>query len=295
LETYNDVFEKRLSVRAERFDVDAIAEYDLFLSIGEDAFRFAVIDASNKQCLYLEDYAFFKKLSKEELIAVLNRIYENHLFLKANYWNNIRAAFRNTPFTLVPNELFDSKANRKYLRWISPPLPNEEVCATPQQVIDAHTLFKAPKELVLWLENIAYPSRQVQFSHAVCSFLEGIFKYDYNATPVQFHVAVEANQFFIAVTQGSTLEYCNMFQYRTAQDFIYYLLFVIDELKRDPATCHVNFLGQINRQSKVYDIAYRYIKHLHFHERPALGITFDHNFDNVPSYQYFNLLAMHLL
>ena len=52
----------------------------------------------------------------------------------------------------------------------------------------------------------------------------------------------------------------NSFQYKTPEDFIYYILFTCEQLQLNPETIPVQFLGAISEESDAFKIAYKYIR-----------------------------------
>lgn len=293
METQDTSFKTIISVKSENFDLDAIADYQLLLSIGEDALRIAVTDINTKYLLYAEDYQFPSNLlQSNELIAGLSRIFESHLFLKANFWHGITVSFRKSLFTLVPNEHFEEKAVLKYLK-LTGEIPAETVCiTTEQQTIDARNLFVADKEIINWLQDIVYPSCKIKFIHQTSALIEGIFQNNSGTYPVQMHVQVEKDHLVIIVNRNRVLELCNIFQYQSAQDFIYYVLFIIDELRLDPRTCKLNLYGQINTNSAIFELIHKYIQEISMSKEAPKKINFGASFDNFPFYKYFDLLSM---
>ena len=66
----------------------------------------------------------------------------------------------------------------------------------------------------------------------------------------------------IIVLDNKKLIYFNSFTYETKEDFIYFLLFALEQLELDPATVRVRLFGAIEEGDPYYDMCYRYIQNV---------------------------------
>ena len=56
----------------------------------------------------------------------------------------------------------------------------------------------------------------------------------------------------------------NIFEYETKEDFIYYILFTLEQLELSPEETNISIMGAINEQSELYEILYTYIRNISF-------------------------------
>ena len=56
----------------------------------------------------------------------------------------------------------------------------------------------------------------------------------------------------------------NIFEYQTKEDFIYYILFTLEQLDLSTETTNISIIGAINEQSELYKILYTYIRNISF-------------------------------
>jgi hypothetical protein len=54
----------------------------------------------------------------------------------------------------------------------------------------------------------------------------------------------------------------NSFNYTTKEDFIYYLLFTLEQLNLDTETVILKMFGEIEEGDDIYSICYQYVKHI---------------------------------
>ena len=56
----------------------------------------------------------------------------------------------------------------------------------------------------------------------------------------------------------------NVFEYHSKEDFIYYVLFVFEQLNLDVETTPIKLSGQIEKDDDIYSILYTYVRHIGF-------------------------------
>ena len=110
-------------------------------------------------------------------------------------------------------------------------------------------------------------------------------KEKYSEEPKAF-IHVQAKSFDMVVMHKGQLALANTFTFRTPQDFIYYVLFSLEQLKLNPDTIPVEVCGHIRKDDDLYAILYRFVRNISFIESPILG------FDETP--KHFHFLLKHL-
>lgn len=290
-------YKHEINIKDNTFDIDAMNNYRLYILLGENSLQICVADSIQNRCLILEDYRFYSLPQTDALIASLNRIYDNSLFLKANFWQNITIIVKNNPFTLVPRELFQANQSEKYLQYITEVGQEMQILHAPQASAEAINVFVMESKLYEWFKQ-TYPNRTLNFLHPTTTFIEGIKK----QIPIvkrprgeyQAHIYVNVSYLIITVWKDGNLEFCNTFRYQTSQDFAYFVLFVLDELRLNRETCKVRLYGSIQPISEVFRILNTYISDLLIWSEKPNWLAFSHDFDEVTQHFYFNLYSTHL-
>ena len=70
--------------------------------------------------------------------------------------------------------------------------------------------------------------------------------------------------FEIVVLQNQKLLFFNSFDYKTPEDFLYYLLFTAEQLNMNPENFQLELLGTITQEDDFYQLAYKYIRNIDF-------------------------------
>lgn len=105
-----------------------------------------------------------------------------------------------------------------------------------------------------------------EYKHSSSVLVDTLLKKSSNTDPVNFYVHVENDFFQIIVIKRKKLILYNAFDFKTAQDFIYHILFTAEQLHLNPEKLQLILLGEIEKESELYDIAYKYVRHINFFE-----------------------------
>ena len=119
---------------------------------------------------------------------------------------------------------------------------------------------------------------------------QGILAQSKNQTTKKVAVHVYATHFEVAVIEGKNLLFYNTFNYQTPEDFIYYLLFVYEQLQVNPETIEAIFLGEIEKNSEIYTLTQKYIRTVKFGERSD-NADYSYQLQTLPKHFYFTLFS----
>ena len=150
----------------------------------------------------------------------------------------------------------------------------------------------------LLLDWLLHTSSRTNFKiiHQGSSFIEGIWTYvrarKLNKFPAVF-ILTEHHHMHITVMQKDRLLYYNRFMYQNSDEFLNYILIVMQALKLDPNLHEVIFWGTITKGSLAYRKAYNYIRKVALGKRPS-HLKFRYNFDVTAPSTYFDILNAHL-
>jgi len=104
------------------------------------------------------------------------------------------------------------------------------------------------------------------YEHSSTVFVKNLLDtYKFSEHPHMF-VMVDHDHFEILAIADNKLQLYNYFKYNTPQDFIYYLLFVAEQLEFNPREFEMIFLGKTVANDPIYQIAYKYVKNITFLE-----------------------------
>ncbi|MGB3618672.1 MAG: DUF3822 family protein [Catalinimonas sp.] len=272
-------------IKDERFDVERLSAYGLYLHFGATWFRFCVIDTTDGRCLWLEHHVLDGPGPD-----ALEHIFDQHQVLKAGYWHHVRAATADGAFTLVPPEYFDPERPEVYLRSL---LTLREGGSVHHHRGDADfvTVFEMERRLHEWLTGI-YPMQAVEHRHVVTSWLAGVRRDLDEGSHRTAYLLVESDHFTTLVYRAGQLEFCNAYGFGSETDFLYFVMLVVSETGFDPEQDALRVWGEVTPDANVYRKLRKYVRNVSLGPRPA-GLTFFHGFDEVSDHRYYDLFALH--
>jgi len=104
------------------------------------------------------------------------------------------------------------------------------------------------------------------------------------------YINVSNQNLEIVVLKNKKLELYNIFSFTTKEDFIYYILFVAEQLKLNPEEINVILLGAIEKESELFTILYQYIRNVSFYTPK----NFPELLKSESKHNHFTLLNQHL-
>lgn len=278
-------------IKDDRFDTNQIAECHLLIEVSRDSFRFAVHHSEHDVIMWLEDYHIFSLLTENQLLKSLKTIYQQHMFLSANYWKTIRLTVNTNNFTLIPDEYYEANEAAKYLNFAAGKnlLEREQIFDFKHSRFGTVSIFGVEKELIGWFREM-YPARKIAPVPVIGSLIEGIIQ-DRNNNGL--HLYFEDNYVSILYFKDAKLYFCNRFHFRTAQDMVYHVLFVMNELDLQ-TDMPVTFYGEVTSFSEGYIQLSESLKNIKFALNPT-KLRFSQYFDDLPEHRYYTLFSSYHL
>jgi hypothetical protein len=281
-------------VRDDRFDEEYIHQYHLLVNIGTRDFQLAVVDPKENIVLLMEDFVLPNITSHEELLQLLDQLFDSHALLKAGFWNRIKVAFKNHKFVQVPKALYAKEALPEYLRFNANIDPSrEDFVASPNDRADAVTIFAINKDLKEWIDGV-YPNNKPLYVHQSSALIEGVLEMAKHRTDNPLYIYVDRFKLHIMACRENKLLYYNQFAIKEFSDYVRYIMLVMKSLNMDQQTSEVVLWGYIGNNSPHYHEFYKYINNVTFGGRPH-GLRFGFPFDEVQEHHFFDLFSIHLI
>ena len=273
------------------FNVENLSDYNLQLSWSPTRVDFCVIDSRNNRCLYLEENKIDELVNANEITNWLEQLFDSHHFLKAGFWKSIQLSVKNEKFTLIPTPLFIPECKKEYLQFNCTLKSSERTAFFHHKALNITSVFAYPVNVVEWL-NSQYPQKKVHLVHHTSAFLEGVMRETSNDTEIGVYANVENELLTLVVKKGNNLEFCNNFSYKTNEDVLYYMLFVLDQLKLKKNTI-LTCWGNVDVDSDLSNLLTTYIRQLEIGSRPNM-FFYSYVFDELAEQRHFDLLSMKL-
>lgn len=253
-------------------------QYQLSILYGMDSFAYIIQDAK-EQVVALKEYYWPDGKQKVAFLEEDEKLHFNY--------RQIKVAFSKGVFCMVPQRLFQEEEKATYLGHLS------KIRRSGNILSDNISQHQA--ELVYEVEETAMREMDRYFNRAPKKNLHTILleaMRSHAATQHSYHVAVHVfqKQMLVYAFDRTNLMLLNAFQYSSAQDFLYYILLVYEQMGFKTADVPLYMAGRILEDSDIYRLLVRYIRNLTFLSpgRVKRGPQLERH----PPYFFFDLFAL---
>ena len=260
-----------------------IKENKLSIQFNLDGFSFSIYNNPSKKEVYFREYVFENsQTSPENLLLKIETIFNTDAYLQ-NDFITVTVIHQNNLSTVVPNRFFDKKKMAFYLNFNVKTLATDFITFDDLEALNAKNVYVPYVNINNYLfQNFG----EFEYKHHSTVLIEKLLKNSTTKEKTMF-VNVSKTSLDIVVLENEKLLLSNAFSYNSKEDFIYYVLFVAEQLNLDVQEFPLYLLGEITLKSKTYEITYKYIKNVSFLEGTnAIYDTF-----NIPSHSNYILLG----
>lgn len=230
----------------------------LSIQVSLNGLSFCVSDTVSQELVLSDSINFLEECNPEEMLVRLKELFALHKITEKQF-AEVSVIHRNILFGLVPKPLFDPNSLSDYLRF-STKLFSSDVLEYDelehQDMVNVYVPFTNVNNFIYDLFG------EFTFFHdgtiIITSILNSV---DTTERPVCY-VHVSKRQLDICVVADKKLILYNSFSYETKEDFVYYILFVIEQLGFDTQQAKVKFFGAIEEDDDCYILSVNYISNL---------------------------------
>ena len=230
----------------------------LVIQAGLDGFSFAVTDTLNQQVLTFREVTFADFTKTNKIEDYYWKAFLEHRELTRMY-DEVVVIHDNNLNAFVPLALFDEQFLGSYLQY------NTKVFETDFFTYDALPNQEMNNVYVPYANINNYLLDQFEsfdYKHYSSILVEKLLLQSKNIDDKQVFVNFGKGKFDIIVVQNQKLLLFNTFECSTKEDFIYYLLFVAEQLQLNPEYFKLQLLGAITEDDAFYQIAYKYVRNV---------------------------------
>ena len=230
----------------------------LSIQFSFDGFSFCTTNTNN-EVLEFSSYTFSKtKNSPELILEKLQDIFKKEKSLQYDF-ETVTVIHQNNLNTLVPNEYFKKDALKSYLKY------SIKTIATDLITFDELDFMNSKNVYVPYvnINNFLFQNfGEFEYKHYSSVLLEKLFSIATNDICCYIHVS--KSTFDIVIIKNSNLQFFNVFEYKTKEDFMYYVLFTLEQLDLSTEETLVSILGDMEEDSDLFRLMYTYIRNIDF-------------------------------
>ncbi len=232
--------------------------HKLSIQVSLNGLSFCVVDSIANTIAKSRSVNFGKELSPFELQNELKEVLREEQVMEYQF-TEVVVIHRNTLFSLVPKSLFVEEEMPNYLKY------NAKILANDLIDFDEISGFEVVNVYVPFvnINNYIYDLfGEFEYLHNGTVLIRALLNSHSNGQEPVCYVHVAENQMDIVVLSQKKLLLYNSFKYRTKEDFLYYLLFTLEQLSLPVDSVKLRLFGDIEEGDEIYEICYEYIHHI---------------------------------
>lgn len=255
----------------------------LSIQLSLDGFSFCVYHKIKNIVGAFGIYEFDNNIgSPFKQLESVKELFTKEKLLQLNYKSVFVTHFNNL-VTQVPRPLFNKDRLAQYLQYTVKVLENDFIAydeLNNSEIINVYIPFVNINNFLL----DTYDS--FTYKHSSTVLIENLLNEYKNSEGSFCFVNVTAHNFEIVVIKNKKLELFNFFSFSSKDDFIYYILFTAEQLNLNPEEFELILMGDIEKESELYDVVYQYIRNVKFYVPNNAALQLN----EMPSHSHFTLL-----
>jgi hypothetical protein len=228
----------------------------LSIQVSLNGLSFCILDTISNTIISSDRLLFDKIQTPLELQGYLKTLLEKHQLINAPF-AEVVVVHSNGLFSFVPESLFDEKEMANYLKLNAKILANDHIA---YDTLDNHDIINVYVPFVNINNYIFGLFGEFEYKHNTTVLVEALLNTSRAQKVPVCYVHVGGKQMDITVISQKKLLLHNSFTYTTKEDFMYYLLFTMEQLNLDTESTKLKLFGNIEEDDNVYKLCYSYVK-----------------------------------
>jgi hypothetical protein len=231
---------------------------NLVLQISLTDVSFCIKDTLRNKIEVVKSFTFDNKTTPLDIESSLSQVFTEIPELEGPF-DEVLVLHNSNLLTFVPTVLFDEQYISSYLQY------NAKVFASDFFTHDIVSNYEMNTVYIPYMNiNNMLIDRfgSFDYKHSFTILVKNLLDSAKNIEEPQLFVHCQKNNFQIIAIKNQQLLLFNTFEYKTEEDFIYYVLFTAEQLHLNPETIQLKVFGDIYVGSDLYNIAYKYIRNV---------------------------------
>lgn len=237
---------------------------ELSIQISLNGLSFCILNRTANEVTFLKTIDFEQKQMPDAVLNQLKAELSSNPAFSEDF-DEVKVIHQNELSTLVPEELYNKDNKVDYLKFNSKILRNDFITE------DYISINKSINVYVPYvnINNYIFDTfGEFVYKHSSSILIDSLIQNpESTAEEPTVYVNVNKNTIELLVLDKGKLQLFNVFEYYSKEDFIYYVLFVFEQLKLDAEKSHVLLSGNIVIGDENFVMLYLYIRHVTFIEK----------------------------
>ena len=224
------------------------------IQVSLDGLSFCVLDTIANTVLRSNKQEFKTTSTPYLLLKELKNLINKEKLLDDKY-EEVSVVHKNNLYCLVPKSLFDKEELPNYLKFNTKLLANDQIVYDALPTHDIICVYVPFTNVNNYLFECF---GEFEFKHNSMAMLQALFHQKSNKTICYVHVSHRFME--LAVLEQRKLVLYNQFEYKTKEDFLYYVLFTYEQLGLHVEEVKLKMFGTVEEGDPIFDICYQYLK-----------------------------------
>ncbi len=269
----------------ETFDRNISSSYFLSIQVNLDGFSFCTLDPVRNKYIQLRHIPL---INNAPIINQIESLFEEIETLNLPFKKTL-VLVPSRHATLVPSGIFDPALKDEWLKFCLNLDEGQLVLFNKVKMADAFNVFSVNKALYK-IMNLQFP--EPVFFHQYTPIIESTLSTKVLANDrIALFINLHPDFFDIVVFGKNNLKLCNSFPIKSENDFIYFTLFVFEQLKLEPTNTDVVINGWHPDYSNLFKQLANYIRNLKQTELPGI-FNYSYYFHETRMGSFYNLLSL---
>jgi hypothetical protein len=233
---------------------------ELSIQIHLNGLSFCILNRTSNTVEFLKNIYFKHKLTPYDVLDRLKAELSGNTVFSEDF-DSILVIHQNELATLVPKAFYNENHKADYLKFNSKILRTDFITHDEIPVNDSINVYVP----YININNYIFETfGAFVYKHSSSVLIDAILQKDKITEDPILYINTNKNSIELLVVNKGELQLFNVFEYHSKEDFIYYILFVFEQLKLDVETTLIKLSGSIDKDDALYTILYTYVRHIDF-------------------------------
>ncbi|MEC8724610.1 MAG: DUF3822 family protein [Bacteroidota bacterium] len=237
-----------------------ISDKNLVLSIqaGLSGLSFFVLDRFSEIIVDVFVKNFSKQQTPDQLLKSVKTAFNRNDSLQQSF-SKVQIIHDNEMQTLVPSALFEEAHLSDYLKYNTKIFKTDFITYDVIQNKDAMLVYIP----FVNINNYIFERfGSFEYKHSATVLIDKILQLEKNNNQKKFYINIQQTHFELIALDRNSFQLFNRFEYKTREDFIYYILFTAEQLDFNPENFKCILMGAVKVNDELFSIAFKYIRHV---------------------------------
>ncbi|WP_243396917.1 DUF3822 family protein [Flagellimonas pacifica] len=248
--------EKRTNI--EDSDSNRNSFKKLSIQVSLNGLSFCVLDTITNKILAFENKTFQTSSTPYLLLKELKSVF-NESNVTTNAFSEVVVIHKNNMFGLVPKTLFNKEELANYLKFNTKIMANDLIAydeVINHDIINVYIPFTNVNNYIFDLFG------EFEFKHNGTVLITTLLNQSRVSVEPICYAQLSEHEMELVVIADKKFKFYNHFEYKTKEDFLYYLLFSLEQLQIDLEKVQLKLFGLVEEGDPIYELCHQYVKHV---------------------------------